>query len=325
MIAGPTAPRRSCYKPLVADAALLVLTVLWGSTFLLVKLALQGTSPAAFLALRFGTAAAALGVAWAVRRDRVTPDLFRRGLLLGLAMLAGFALQTWGLERTTPARSGFLTGLAVLFVPFITRFLKGRKIAASSWAGVLLAVAGLAVLTRPFDGGVAETIRLGDALTAGCAVAFALQIVYTSEWAPRHPLVPLVFLQVAVTFLGSVALLPLEPLRLASSPRLAGTVAFTGLVMTAMAFFVQNWGQRHTTAVRAALIFSLEPVAAALFSHFVGGEPLAAADWGGGGLIVAGVITGEVGGDFEGSRATCQSPCPDVPRSTDGDVTRDRS
>ena len=68
--------------------------------------------------------------------------------------------------------------------------------------------------------------------------------------------------------------------------------------MTAGAFFVMNWAQRHTTAVRAALIFSLEPVAAALFSHFVGGEPLSTLDWLGGGLIVVGVAVGEVGGAF---------------------------
>jgi drug/metabolite transporter (DMT)-like permease len=79
--------------------------------------------------------------------------------------------------------------------------------------------------------------------------------------------------------------------------------------MTAGAFFVQNWGQRHTTAVRAALIYTLEPVVAALFSHFYGGEPLASADWLGGGLIVLGVVAGEVGGALEGrARAGAASP-----------------
>ena len=94
----------------------------------------------------------------------------------------------------------------------------------------------------------------------------------------------------------SALFLPFEPVRLTASPALLGTVLYTGVCMTALAFFVQNWAQRHTTAVRTALIFSLEPVAAALFSHLVGGEPLVALDWAGGALIVLGVLAGEVGG-----------------------------
>jgi drug/metabolite transporter (DMT)-like permease len=231
------------------------------------------------------------------RRRRPGEGFARHALLLGGLMLAGFVLQTLGLRYTTPARSGFLTGLAVLIVPFLGRFVLGRAVRASAWAGVALAVLGLALLTRPFEDAIGAAIRLGDALTAGCAVAFALQIVFTAEWSPRHPLVPLTLAQVAITAAGSALLLPVEGAYLHPHglARFGGTVLFTGVLMTAGAFLVQNWGQRHTTAVRAALIFSLEPVAAALFSHFYGGEPLGAADWAGGALIVAGVVVGEVG------------------------------
>jgi drug/metabolite transporter (DMT)-like permease len=285
----------------VADLALLLLTLFWGTTFHFVKGVLAVASPGVFLATRFGVATAVLAGVALWRRDRTGPRFLRDGALLGLAMFAGFALQTVGLRHTTPARSGFLTGLAVLVVPFIARFAMGRAVRAASWMGVALAVVGLALLTRPFHDDVAAAIRLGDALTAGCAVAFALQIVWTAEFARRHPLVPLTLLQVAVTFAGALVMIPLEGafLDLAGLPRFAGTVAFTGVAMTALAFFVQNWGQRHTTAVRAALIFSLEPVAAALFSWGWGGEPLGPWDWAGGGLIVLGVVAGEVGGALE--------------------------
>jgi drug/metabolite transporter (DMT)-like permease len=285
----------------MADLALLVLTLAWGTTFLLVNRVLEVASPGVFLAARFGTAALVLGAVALARRDRTGPGFVRHGLLLGLFMLAGFVLQTIGLRYTTPARSGFLTGLAVLIVPFLARFLLGRKVRIASWVGVALAVLGLVALTRPFGTELAQAVRLGDALSAGCAVAFALQIVFTSEWAPRHPLVPLTFIQIAITFAGALLMLPVEGARLDAGGLVpfAATVAFTGVLMTAVAFFVQNWGQRHTTAVRAALIFSLEPVAAALFSHVVGGEPLYAADWLGGGLIAIGVVAGEVGGALE--------------------------
>lgn len=285
----------------MADLALLLLTLFWGTTFTLVKDVLEVASPAVFLTARFGLATAVLAAIAFVRRDRFTRALLRDGALLGLTMYAGFTLQTLGLHYTTPARSGFITGLSVLIVPFIARFALARPVKSASWVGVALAVFGLAVLTRPLGDGIAAEVRLGDALTFGCALAFALQVVFTSEWSHRHALAPFVAVQVAVAFGGVLLSLPFETARLdpAGWPKFAGTVAFTGIAMTALAFFLMNWAQRHTTAIRAALIFSLEPVAAALFSHFYGGEPLGVAEWVGGGLIVLGVVAGEIGSALE--------------------------
>ncbi len=280
----------------MADLALLLLTLAWGTTFLVVKNVLAGTSVGVFLLVRFAIAAAAVAVVVLVRRDRATRSALRHGALLGLAMFAGFSLQTLGLRSTTPARSAFLTGLAVVIVPFLAHFLLRRPVRRPAWVGVALAVVGLFALTRPFGGGVAAEVRVGDLLTVGCAVAYALQIIYTSEWSARHPLAVLTLVQVGSTLVLSTLLLPLEPARLARTPEFLASALYTGLAMTAGAYFVMNWAQRHTTAIRAALIFSLEPVAAALFSHFVGGEPLSALDWLGGGLIVLGVVVGEVGG-----------------------------
>jgi drug/metabolite transporter (DMT)-like permease len=286
----------------VADLALLLLTLVWGTTFTLVHRALAGASPGAFLTLRFGVALAAMLALWAWKRPRISPGLWRDGGLLGLAMFAGFALQTVGLRFTTPARSGFLTGLAVVVVPFVARFVMRRPVLLASWAGVALAVVGLVLLTRPFGGDVGPEVRLGDALTMGCALAYAFQIIWTSEFSPRHPLVALTAVQIGVAFGGALLLLPLEPLRLAPSGELLGTVLFTGLAMTVGAFFVMNWAQRHTTAVRAALIYALEPPAAAVFSHLVTGETLAPSGLAGGALIVLGVVAGEVGGVLEARR-----------------------
>jgi drug/metabolite transporter (DMT)-like permease len=290
----------------VADLALLALTLVWGTTFTLVKRALDaGTSPGVFLSLRFGLAAAVLGGIWLLRRNRPTPGLLRDGGLLGAAMFVGFALQTFGLRFTTPARSGFITGLAVVVVPLVARFLQRRRVTASAWAGVVLAVLGLALLTRPFGGDATSLVQLGDLLTLGCAVAYGFQIVWTSEFSPRHSLVGLTAVQIAVTFLGSLLLLAFEPVRLVPSGELLGTVLFTGLVMTVGAFFVMNWAQRHTTAVRAAIIYSLEPPAAAVFSHLVTGEVLPPLGIAGGALILLGIVVAEVGGALQ-ARATAR-------------------
>jgi drug/metabolite transporter (DMT)-like permease len=291
----------------VADLALLVLTLFWGTTFHFVKGVLEFASPGVFLSARFATAVAVLGAVALWRRDKLGPRFWRHGALLGVFLLLTFAFQTVGLRYTTPSRSGFLTGMSVLVVPFVSRFWLGRRVRSSSWVGVALAVGGLFALTRPFGGDVSAAVRLGDALTAVCALACALQIALMSEWAPHHPVVPFTVLQLAVTLAGALLLAVVETPRLALSgagaATFAGTVAFTGVVMTAGAFLIQNWGQARTTAVRAALIFSLEPVVAALFSHFYGGEPLAGLDWLGGALIVAGVAVGELGGALQARRA----------------------
>jgi drug/metabolite transporter (DMT)-like permease len=279
----------------VADLALLLLTLAWGTTFLLVKNVLVGTSAGIFLVLRFAVASAAVALVVLWRRDRPTREAIRHGVLLGVAMFAGFELQTQGLRWTTPARSGFLTGLAVLIVPFLARFLLRRRVPAAAWVGVVLAVLGLCALTQVLQGGIAADVRLGDLLTVGCAIAYAFQIIYTSEWSSRHPLAVLTLVQVTTTFGLAVLFAPFDDPMLSPSPALWATVLYTGLPMTAGAFFVMNWAQRHTTAVRAALIFSLEPVAAALFSHLVGGEQLAPEQWAGGALIVLGIVVGEVG------------------------------
>jgi drug/metabolite transporter (DMT)-like permease len=300
------------YKPPVPELSLIGLTLLWGTTFTLVKLALAHASTGVFLATRFAVATAVLGAVQLVRRDRASgPAFWRHALVLGAAMLAGFVFQTVGLVYTTPARSGFITGLCVLMVPFIARFALGRPVRWSVWAGVALAVAGLLLLTRPFDAGaVTAAVRLGDFVTLFSAVAYAVQITFMSEWSPRHPLVPFTLVQVSVVLAGALLMIPIEGARLdpAGLPTFLGVIAFTGLVMTAGAIFVMNWAQRHTGAVRAALIYALEPVAAALFSQLVIGEELGVAGWIGGGLTVLGVLVGELSGVWSGRAAAVPAP-----------------
>ena len=284
----------------MADLALLVLTLFWGTTFTFVKGVLEVTTPGLFLCARFGTAVLVLGAVTLWQRRPPGAGFFRRGGILGLCLLITFVFQTTGLLYTTPSRSAFLTGLAVLIVPFASRFLLGRRVRAASWTGVVLAVAGLVALSLP-RGGLTGAVRLGDALTVCCSLACAFQIALMSEWAPLHPLVPFTLLQVAVTFAGSLLLLPFETFRFDGqrTGTFVAVVVYTGVWMTAGAFFVQNWGQRHTSAVRAALIYTLEPVAAALFSHYYGGLSLDRTEWIGGGLIVLGVLAGELGGALE--------------------------
>jgi drug/metabolite transporter (DMT)-like permease len=220
----------------------------------------------------------------------------RDGALLGVVLIAGFALQTEGLRFTTPARSGFLTGLSVLFVPFLERFLYGHRIPRGAWLGVGLALMGLTVLAGLYGHPEDPNVHLGDLLTVGCAFAFSFQIIFTSQRSARHPLALLTTVQLASAALCSLAMLPFETRMLDLTPAFLGVLAYCGIVTTTLAFLVQNWAQSHKkmTATRAAVLFTLEPVFAALFSHVVGGEALGAPVVAGGGLIIVGVLVVEL-------------------------------
>ena len=286
----------------MADLSLLALTFIWGTSFLVVHRTLVGTSAGVFLVLRFAVAAAATGAVALLRRERATPGIVRDGALLGIALGAGFILQTEGLRFTTPARSGFLTGMSVLFVPILERFLYRRFIPPRAWVGVALAVVGLGVLAGPFGGTQYPDVHLGDSLTVACAIAFSFQIILTAERSDRHSLALLTTMQVATSGIIALPILLFESRALEASASFAGVLAYTGVVTTTLAFLVQNWAQRRTTATRAAILFTMEPVFAALISHLVGGEPLGPSILAGGGLIVGGVLVVELS---RGRRPAC--------------------
>jgi drug/metabolite transporter (DMT)-like permease len=275
------------------DAVLFVLTAFWGLTFVMVKAALAHVDPVTFLVLRFSLGAAAVTlVAGRSLKDR---DTLRAGLLLGVFLFLAFITQTAGLVYTTPSRSAFLTGMNVLLVPFTTLALFRRVPRPTSLLGVALAVVGLYVLTGGLSNEDGATWR-GDLLTLACAATYAVHITLTEYFAPRVKIAALVATQLWTVAALSLCALPFVTVRFEPSPALWGDIAFCGLVMSAAAIFVQTWGQARTTAVRAALIYSLEPVFAAGYSVAAGEETLGRREWIGGALIIGAVVLAEAGG-----------------------------
>ncbi|WP_224249027.1 DMT family transporter [Hyalangium gracile] len=274
-----------------ADGALVLLTVLWGTTFVVVKDALSHGDPFTFLSLRFGVGASVLSVL--AGRQLFSPTHLRRGAVLGVFLFLGFALQTVGLTDTTPSRSAFITGMYVLLVPLVMLALFRRVPRVSSLVGVVLSAMGLYYLTGAEVG--SERLSTGDLLTLGCAVAYAFHIAFTDRYAPREGVQALVAVQLWVVTLLSVACLPFVEVRVQWAPAFIGAVLFCGVFASAMALSVQTWAQARTTAVRAAIIYSLEPVFAAGFSLVLGYEKLGVREWVGGGLIILGVLVAELG------------------------------
>lgn len=277
-----------------ADAALAVVALVWGTTFVVVKRALEDVSPLLFVTLRFTLATAAL---WIVLRTRQSgkPDAraeWLGGILSGLTLYAGYALQTGGLALTSPSKSAFLTGLYIVLVPLLAALVYRKRPHPSEWLGVWVASAGVAVLTVP---GVDFHFNPGDAMTVGCAVAFAGQILVLEKFSSRGR-----FERLAVIQLGTVAVTSGASFWWMEKPVVAwsGAVIFalllTSLLATALAFAVQTWAQARTTATRAAVIFSLEPAFAAVMSVAAGAERVTATLAGGCFLILAGIGVAEL-------------------------------
>jgi drug/metabolite transporter (DMT)-like permease len=281
-----------------ADLALIGIVAVWGATFVLVKSALADASVLLFIALRFSLASVALAAAFAGSRRR--PTAVRRslaaGFFAGLCLFAGYFFQTAGLESTTASKSAFITALSVVMVPLLISLVHMSVPHAAEAAGVVLATAGLGLMTLRFD---SLTLNRGDLLTVFCALGFAVHVVVLAKFSAASDLRLLSFGQVATT-----ALLALSSFWWAETPRIRWTagllvaLAVTGLIATALAFTVQAWAQRRTSPTRTALILALEPVFAWATSLVFAAERLSPQAMAGGGLILGGVLLAELKPDW---------------------------
>jgi len=273
-----------------ADALLVAATAIWGVSFVIVKEALTGASPLAFLSLRFAIAAVALAP-FTDLRTRFSRAELRGGGLLTLLLASGFAAQAVGLQYTTPARSAFIVALSSVLAPVVAFVVLGQRPRWAVAVAVAIAGGGIYLLTGPDTGG----LNRGDLLTLITAVVFGGQIVAVAELSRRHDARRLVWLQLAGTAVAAgVAAFALEPVRVSASLAVVGALVFTGVGATALALVWQMDAQRHMSAARAALIFCLEPVFAAGASWLWLGERLSLTQWIGAGLILGGMVLAEV-------------------------------
>ena len=274
------------------------MTFVWGSTFVLIKNALNDVTPLLFNAVRMTLAALVLGAMYWKNVRAMSGRTFWAGSLVGLMMYAGYEFQTSGLKLTTPSKSAFLTGMSVVLVPIVLRL--GWRKHVNRWTvmGVIVALAGLFFLTVPGGGGsvfALNGINVGDVLTIGCAICFAFQIVLLGQASGRFGFEAVAFLQVAVSAGLMFATVPIaEKAHVSWSPTVICAVLITGLLGTAAAFTVQAWAQQFTPATHTALIFLLEPVFAWGTSFVVLHERLGARASVGATLILAGVILSEL-------------------------------
>ena len=181
-----------------ADAALVAATIVWGSSFVVVKNVVQASPPVGFVFWRFLLAAALIAPLAALRRR--TPGLVRDGAVLGLLLAAGMILQVLGQTETTASKAAFLTGLSVVLTPFAA-YVRARKLPSlENGIGITLASVGFLLLTFPRGGGA---LNRGDFLVTACGVVFAFYIVEIGERTASHDSLRLTFVQMATVALSA--------------------------------------------------------------------------------------------------------------------------
>lgn len=262
---------RRLSAPAIATASLVVVTAIWGSTFVVVKDAVERMPVMDFLAWRFGIAAIVMAAARPRSIRALDRSGRRAGILLGIALGGGYVAQTYGLERTPASVSGFITGLFVVFTPLCAGVLLRKRIDGMAWTAVILATVGLGLISLH-----GFSIGRGEAITLLCALAFALHIVGLGEWSASHDAAGLAVVQLSTVAVLCIAIA--APASLAPPPDWGvwGAVLLTAIAATALAFFIQTWAQAHLPPTRAAVVMTMEPVFAGVFGVAIGGDSLTA-------------------------------------------------
>ncbi|WP_066047712.1 DMT family transporter [Robertmurraya korlensis] len=268
-------------KSLFADISLLMVALVWGSTFVLVQNAIATLPPNAFNAIRFFLAAFILG-GWLLVFERkqlqqLNRSIITSGLLLGGWLFSGYAFQTVGLLYTSSSKAGFITGLSVVLVPLFSLLLLKQKPSRNAIIGVSIATIGLYLLTLTDM----TSLNRGDALVLACAIGFAMHIIFTGRYSDKFPTLLLTVIQIfTVSILSGLLALLTEDYSLAFridillEKNVLIALIITSVFATAIAFFAQTSFQKYTTPTRVALIFAMEPVFAAITAYVWANERL---------------------------------------------------
>ena len=274
-----------------ADLGLMSITVFWGTTFIISKLILTDIPVPLYLAIRLVMAALILNFIIIKSYHKINRIVLRDGTILGFLMFFTFFFQMKGIIHTTASNAGFITGLSVILVPIIGFIFLKTKPAINVAIGIVLALAGLLLLT----GADASQWNRGDVLVLICSFFAALHIIYTGMVSLKHDVYLLTAIQVSIAGILSMIILIAAPFdfSMVSFSHLGGLL-YLALFGTIYAYLMQTAMQRHTTSARTALVFALEPLFAALFAMAFSLERLTGLQWTGGILIVLSMILAEI-------------------------------
>ncbi len=271
--------------------AVVAMTAIWGSTFVIIKDAVADLAIGSFLAVRFAIAA---GVLLALRPRiiaRLGRDDLRVGIALGLLYGVGQVLQTWGLAATSPSVSGFVTAMYVVFTPLILAVLLRTRVGGIAWVAVAIATIGVGVLSLQ-----GFSIGHGELLTLAAAFVYAGHIVALGAWSRGRDALGLSFVQLVVIALVAVASMPIDGVvELPDTSSEWFAVLYTAVFAGTLVLLLQTWAQARISPTRAAVAMMLEPVFAAGFAVALGVDDVTVRMLVGGTLVLVAMYVVELG------------------------------
>lgn len=277
-----------------SDISLFGVSLIWGSTFIIVKQAIEHVPTFSFLSMRFLIAVVLLSSICIKRFSKINRRLITDGFFLGFVLFLAFAFQTLGLKTTSASVTGFITGLFVVIVPILSAVLLKKKPHFYSMAGVLISFVGLAMIT--LDDKI--TLSKGEMIVLVNAVFCSLHIVLTDYYSRRNDIYLLTVMQFVVILTCSLIVsFIFEPYVIPEqwNSQLLAALGLTGVFATVVAFLISTGMQKFTTPTKAAIIYCMEPVSSAIFSYFIGGEVLSFKQYLGAFLVVCAMLIAEVG------------------------------
>jgi drug/metabolite transporter (DMT)-like permease len=257
------------HSPVIALIALVGVTAVWGSTFMLVKNAISRVPVMDFLGIRFTLAALVMLFLRPTCVRNLTRKGLIRGFILGVVLGTAYIAQTFGLIWASATVSGFVTGMFVVFTPFVSWIALHQKPNRITWLAVVLAGVGLSLL-----GLHGWSVGIGELLTLICAIFVAIHIVALGAWAPFHDTYGLAFIQVTTVAVMSMAVALPQGLTVPTDTSVWLAIGITAVFATALAFIVQTWTQSFVAPTHAAIVLTMEPVFAGIFGVTIGGDAL---------------------------------------------------
>ncbi len=275
------------------EIALVIITVFWGATFLIVQKALAHSDPFVFVGMRFGCAALAMMLCSLRILRGLTSLEVRAGLLIGLCIFLGYSLQTVGLQTIASSKSAFITALYVPLVPLMQWLFLKRPPTLMNWIGATMAFIGLVLLADPqsMEGGAGT----GEWLTVFSAIAIAVEVILISRFAGQVDLRRVTIVQLATASLlaGLTGVARGEGMPDLASPVLLISILVLGLA-SAVIQITMNWAQNHISATRATVIYAGEPVWAGIIGRVFADERHSALALFGAVLIIVSVVVSEL-------------------------------
>lgn len=289
---------------LLAMAGFLLITMIWGGSFVIMKNSVDRIPPSYLLALRFSLGAVVMAAVFPKRLKNLNRHSLRAGIIMGIFLDLSYVFQTYGLKYTTASKNAFITALYVVLVPFFNWGITRKRPGANNIAAACIAVAGLALLTLHGESG----INPGDILTLFCGICFAIHMIFTDRFTERYDPILLTTVQVAVVGILNWLLAPvLDGIGSFEAGILMDRSIVLGLFYLAVfctmfGFLVQTVGQKILSANTSAILLSLEAVFGTIFSVIFLGDQLTGKMLSGCVLMFGAVLLSEL--HFDRNRVT---------------------